>query len=680
MKCFHCGKELPDNSKFCSRCGEEQGFSKELTDRAAAGDQDAISELYRRTYAAAYKTAAILIKDEDAVLDIIQDSYVKAFQSLHQLKESDKFRAWVKRIAHNRAVDYLRKAKPVVFSQVSCDTDSTVDFEDDRTENLPETVIDQKETARLMGEILDTLSPGQRAVIAMYYYEQMSVRSIADLLQINENTVKSRLLHGRRNIEAAVKELEKQGTKLYSLSPVSFLLLLFRNWDAQPVSPPDAGLLSAILEQCRIMGEQAGGTAAAAGAANSGAAAAAGAAGKGLAAKILIGIVSCVILGGAVGTVTYFATSDSPEAKTEDNSETAGTQEPEDAEAPSYEPEEEVNYNVRQDPSDASIDPFPECFSGSDIPIPDAFFGLAAQNSMDTWEQNAEAYYGFLNPVNYDLKDEEGNPFEASPVDATECLDKLNVYLTQRGYGREPCFTDPDNGGTRYIWYKDNFQVELLVMAEDNIHFSALRDSGFYPETLEGGWEATYYGSDDGRNYLFALDFTDDGRVQYMIGEVQGEYFYQAIGTYTVEEDSLHLVFDRETFNDQEISLDCTYRFKAVNGILEMEYISGDVLNDAQDAGLTLQYSRAYGHPVYFDSQDNSIFVLSEDDEQYIREQLGVPADADVEFHVEKEYYWEGGSLMLIPVSIYQDGVYVAGADVNADTKEVVKSIFSYQN
>ena len=231
MRCFNCGRGLPDNARFCSGCGEEQGFSEELLCRARSGEQGALSELYRRTYGAAYRTAAVLIRDEDAVMDILQDSYVKAFRNLHQLREADKFRAWMKRIVHNSAVDWLRKRKPVIFSEMSYESESAAGIPDDRTCSLPDAVIDQRETARLMGEILDSLSEDQRAVVVMYYYEQMTVREIADELGANENTVKSRLLHGRRNIEAGVKNLEKQGTKLYGLAPVPFLLFLFRNWE-----------------------------------------------------------------------------------------------------------------------------------------------------------------------------------------------------------------------------------------------------------------------------------------------------------------------------------------------------------------------------------------------------------------------------------------------------------------
>ena len=132
---------------------QEQGFSEELIKRAIDGEQEAITELYNRTYNNAYYTVKALIKDEDTALDIIQDSYVKAFKSLNQLQETDKFRAWIKRICHNRAVDYLRKKKPVMFSAISADEERAVEFEDDRVENLPEEMMDQKETGRLIREI-----------------------------------------------------------------------------------------------------------------------------------------------------------------------------------------------------------------------------------------------------------------------------------------------------------------------------------------------------------------------------------------------------------------------------------------------------------------------------------------------------------------------------------------------
>ena len=247
MKCYKCKTTIPDDADVCPRCGASQGFSSDLIYKAKENDQNAIAELYNKTYSNVYYTIKAIVKDDDAVLDILQDSYLKAFRSLDQLQDTSKFRAWIKRIAHNRAVDYLRQTKAVNFSDISKDdTDIPLEFEDTRPENLPEVVIDQKETARLMAEILDSLPSDQRACVSMFYYEQMSVKEIAEELGISENTVKSRLNYGRKKIETQVRALEKKGTKLYGLAPLPFLLLLFRSQEAYAAEIPASSLLQSV--------------------------------------------------------------------------------------------------------------------------------------------------------------------------------------------------------------------------------------------------------------------------------------------------------------------------------------------------------------------------------------------------------------------------------------------------
>lgn len=340
MKCYKCRAEVPEGAKFCPKCGAEQGFSEELIKRAADGEQEAITELYNRTYNNVYFTVKALIKDEDTALDIIQDSYVKAFKNLYQLQDSGKFRAWVKRICHNHAVDYLRKTKPVMFSAMSADDEKAVEFEDDRTENLPEQVMEQRETSRLIQEILDSLSDEQRAVVGMFYYEQLSVKEIAQTLSLSENTVKSRLNYARKKIEERVLKLEKeQGIRLHSLAPVPFLLWLFKSQDAQAAEAPGWEMLSAIQEECakysggsmsalREEAAQSPGTGAdgtlntgageafeASRAVKAGSAAvktAAGAAGKGLAVKVIAGIAAASLLGGTAAGIYAFNKKESP--------------------------------------------------------------------------------------------------------------------------------------------------------------------------------------------------------------------------------------------------------------------------------------------------------------------------------------------------------------------------------
>ena len=269
-------------------------ITQEMLALAAKGNQYAIEDLYRLTYNSVYKTTKVLIQDEDTVLDIVQDSYVKAFQSLDQLDCPENFRAWIKKIATNKAKDYLKKKKPILFSEMANEDGDEIDFLDERLDHYPELVIDRKETTRLMKQILDTLSEDQRLVIGMFYYEQMSVKEIAESLGCSENTVKSRLNYGRKKVEVQVKEMEKRGTKLYSLAPLPFLLWLFR-MDAQAAEVPSAAVLDAVTAECAAAGAAAAGSL--------GAAAAAGA--KALVAKIIAGALAVtVVIGGAVAVIS----------------------------------------------------------------------------------------------------------------------------------------------------------------------------------------------------------------------------------------------------------------------------------------------------------------------------------------------------------------------------------------
>lgn len=239
MYCSYCGKQFPDGSGFCPSCGKltlKQQTENELSqfvERAKMKDQEAIAVLYEKTYTQVFYTVKSMIKDEDAVFDIVQDAYVKAFEHLESFSGNDKFLPWVKQIAANTARDWLKKKKPTLFSELNSGEEGEQAFEeqieDERVENIPEKVIDQKETKRLIREIIESLPEDQRAVIGMYYYEELSVKEIAAAMGASESAVKSRLKYGRSKIEAKVLELEGKGTKLYGLAPLPFWLLLMHS-------------------------------------------------------------------------------------------------------------------------------------------------------------------------------------------------------------------------------------------------------------------------------------------------------------------------------------------------------------------------------------------------------------------------------------------------------------------
>ena len=229
----------------------------ELVLLARQDDQNAINELYNQTFKKAYFVARTAIKSSDGdyssqIEDILQDAYVKAFSSLDKLEDPEKFQGWLDTIVINRCKDFLKKKKPTLFSDMASensDDGSILDFEDsrenDRMEFRPEETVDYGETKRLIAEMLDRMPEDQKMCLLMYYYEEMSVRQIAEAMDCSEGTIKSRLNYARKNLKGQVLELEKKGTKLYCMPLLPFLYWFFREQAAEFIGGTVAGAVAA---------------------------------------------------------------------------------------------------------------------------------------------------------------------------------------------------------------------------------------------------------------------------------------------------------------------------------------------------------------------------------------------------------------------------------------------------
>lgn len=308
----------------------------ELVLLARQDDQNAINELYNQTFKKAYFVARTAIKSSDGdyssqIEDILQDAYVKAFSSLDKLEDPEKFQGWLDTIVINRCKDFLKKKKPTLFSDMASENSndgSTLEFEDsqenDRMEFKPEETVDYGETKRLIAEMLDRMPEDQKMCLLMYYYEEMSVRQIAEAMDCSEGTIKSRLNYARKNLKGQVLELEKKGTKLYCMPLLPFLYWFFREQAAEFIggtagtvaaeAAAGAGQSVSAGSASSVAGQAASGSAAqaagTAGAAVKTAAAVAGKASLGLGAKLAVaGVSAAVVIGGGAAVTGHLPIS-----------------------------------------------------------------------------------------------------------------------------------------------------------------------------------------------------------------------------------------------------------------------------------------------------------------------------------------------------------------------------------
>lgn len=188
--------------------------------------------LYESTYRDKYYIALKYMQNEDDALDVLQDAYIRAFDKLDTLDKAEKFPAWLGMIVANTAKNALVKKKPILFSEMGTETEDGDPFEfqieDENIENQPELSYTKEETRELVQQMISSLSEEQRLCILMFYMEDMSIRDIAETLDCSENTVKSRLNYGRKNLKIKGEELQKKGYKLYGVAPLPLLLYLLR--------------------------------------------------------------------------------------------------------------------------------------------------------------------------------------------------------------------------------------------------------------------------------------------------------------------------------------------------------------------------------------------------------------------------------------------------------------------
>ena len=168
----------------------EQLVDEILVMDCQSGSVKAMEMLVSRWQKRLWRYAYNLTGDSEMAWDITQDSWLGIIKGLRKLHDPANFKAWAYRITTNKSIDWIRKSKAV--KQISI-------------EEIEEQQSSQKKDTGVK-ELLDKLDMRKKAVISLYYFEQLSVPEISAALKIPRGTVKSRLHSARKEL----KELWQQ--------------------------------------------------------------------------------------------------------------------------------------------------------------------------------------------------------------------------------------------------------------------------------------------------------------------------------------------------------------------------------------------------------------------------------------------------------------------------------------
>lgn len=191
----------------------------------------------------AYFATRQFIKDDATIEDILQESYIKAFKNLDTLDNIDHFNKWFYRIVVNTCKDKLKKTKEFSFSDIATEENAMIDIED-RITKSPEEALHYKGTSEIITSIMNELPFEQSLCLFLFYYEEWSIKEIADYLEVKEATVKSRLRYGKLGVGKRVEEYQNEhGIKLYSTAVVPLLVYSWFQLE-QGITIPKSFMLS----------------------------------------------------------------------------------------------------------------------------------------------------------------------------------------------------------------------------------------------------------------------------------------------------------------------------------------------------------------------------------------------------------------------------------------------------
>lgn len=161
------------------------------------GDTEAFRYFVTAYKDLAFSVAVSVVKNEFAAADIVQESFLKAFENLKSFKGKSKFSTWLYRIVINESFKSVQKKK-VYY------TDSVIELEDVQKDKLKDA--DQK---FFVNEVLKIMSPNESLVLRLFYLSENSIKEICEMTGWDESKAKVTLHRARKTMEEKLSRLLK---------------------------------------------------------------------------------------------------------------------------------------------------------------------------------------------------------------------------------------------------------------------------------------------------------------------------------------------------------------------------------------------------------------------------------------------------------------------------------------
>ena len=185
----------------------------EIVEKVLSGDLNSFEFLVVKYEKMIYNLALTKVRNRESAQDISQECFLRAYKMLRSYRAESAFSTWIYRICQNLIADHFRKNKKTAALSLSfSDEDGEIKESDIAdTKSDPADLIVREEKIKKIRELIDALPEELREIIILRDFEDQSYANIAEMLDIEAGTVKSRLFRAREKLKDYIIKNNKNG-------------------------------------------------------------------------------------------------------------------------------------------------------------------------------------------------------------------------------------------------------------------------------------------------------------------------------------------------------------------------------------------------------------------------------------------------------------------------------------
>jgi RNA polymerase sigma factor (sigma-70 family) len=176
------------------------------------GESNAFGALVDRYKHMVFTLALKIVKNREDAEEVAQDTFLKSFKALKDFKGDSRFSTWLYKIAYYRSLDYLKKNKRQIET-------TSIDISEEYNRASMDDVLnglEAKERAEIIKHALQELTGEDAVLITLYYYEDLTMKEISEVMGMPGNTIKVRLFRCRKRLATILEHnLEQENIHSY---------------------------------------------------------------------------------------------------------------------------------------------------------------------------------------------------------------------------------------------------------------------------------------------------------------------------------------------------------------------------------------------------------------------------------------------------------------------------------